>query len=251
MKPQPFFPLFSKTRFPMKKRDLVAQQMLSKYAQRRPELDEGLETTPKIPKKQPRSETTHEGRKIPVPRQSRAVKVREEVKKQQVFSLCDALSEVLAYNGRVSYYEDNGVLVVPVLCDEELANKLFIKDITSSILTDFKLLSLTYSEDAFILKSAAVLPLSEAIKSLLEYISLHEEPPEPPRRPSGRLSYVAFSKKTVFKGGKECIFCRNSFHRGERIMRTPCEHIFHEFCLVPWLAISATCPVDKVLLSTQ
>lgn len=41
---------------------------------------------------------------------------------------------------------------------------------------------------------------------------------------------------------KNCSICLTPFEIGEKAVRIPCKHIFHEDCLVPWLKQNGTCP---------
>lgn len=41
----------------------------------------------------------------------------------------------------------------------------------------------------------------------------------------------------------DCAVCKEDFVAGDLAMRLPCEHVYHEDCLVPWLKTNGSCPV--------
>lgn len=43
----------------------------------------------------------------------------------------------------------------------------------------------------------------------------------------------------------ECAICQELYKPGEELIELPCEHKFHEGCIVPWLKKVATCPVCR------
>lgn len=45
--------------------------------------------------------------------------------------------------------------------------------------------------------------------------------------------------------GDECTICISPFENGEVLSCLPCDHRFHEECIVPWLDRSSTCPLCK------
>lgn len=49
-------------------------------------------------------------------------------------------------------------------------------------------------------------------------------------------------KMKIGKSGQDCTVCSESFRKGEKIRKLPCKHIFHETCIMPWLASNSTCP---------
>ncbi|XP_052177553.1 uncharacterized protein LOC127791609 [Diospyros lotus] len=51
--------------------------------------------------------------------------------------------------------------------------------------------------------------------------------------------------------GKRCAICLEDFEPREPVMLTPCNHMFHEDCIVPWLKSQARCPVCRAAISEQ
>ncbi|CAK7348176.1 unnamed protein product [Dovyalis caffra] len=82
-----------------------------------------------------------------------------------------------------------------------------------------------------------------------------------PKRISSRLSwyYRDRSNMDVFKeraqgtedDGKRCAVCLDDFEPKELVMLTPCNHMFHEECIVPWVKSNGQCPVCRFVLCDQ
>ncbi|XP_065873322.1 uncharacterized protein [Euphorbia lathyris] len=45
--------------------------------------------------------------------------------------------------------------------------------------------------------------------------------------------------------GKRCAVCLEDFEAKEMVMVTPCNHMFHEECIVPWIKSHGQCPVCR------
>lgn len=52
-------------------------------------------------------------------------------------------------------------------------------------------------------------------------------------------------------GGKSCTICLEDFEPKEEVRVTPCNHMFHEDCIVPWLKSHGQCPVCRSMLYDQ
>ncbi|CAN6224181.1 unnamed protein product [Urochloa humidicola] len=44
---------------------------------------------------------------------------------------------------------------------------------------------------------------------------------------------------------KACTICLETFLAGEQVVVTPCNHIFHQGCIAPWVKGRGTCPVCR------
>lgn len=44
---------------------------------------------------------------------------------------------------------------------------------------------------------------------------------------------------------KECTVCLEAFVANEHVLVTPCNHMFHNDCLVPWVKLHGKCPVCR------
>lgn len=49
----------------------------------------------------------------------------------------------------------------------------------------------------------------------------------------------------------DCSVCKDEFGVGEEATQMPCEHIFHQDCLLPWLKQHNSCPVCRYELPTD
>lgn len=45
--------------------------------------------------------------------------------------------------------------------------------------------------------------------------------------------------------GKRCAICLDDFEPKEEVMLTPCNHMFHEDCILPWVKSHGLCPVCR------
>ncbi|KAL1363183.1 hypothetical protein HN51_011385 [Arachis hypogaea] len=48
--------------------------------------------------------------------------------------------------------------------------------------------------------------------------------------------------------GKSCAVCLEDFEAKEEVMVTPCNHMFHEECIVPWVTSKGQCPVCRFVI---
>lgn len=47
---------------------------------------------------------------------------------------------------------------------------------------------------------------------------------------------------------KKCIICLEDFEAKEVVMVTPCNHMFHEDCILPWVKSHGKCPVCRFVI---
>lgn len=50
---------------------------------------------------------------------------------------------------------------------------------------------------------------------------------------------------------KECYICLKNFQRGRKVRKLPCNHMFCEDCLKPWIKTNYTCPTCKAKLREE
>ncbi|KAF5731386.1 hypothetical protein HS088_TW18G00063 [Tripterygium wilfordii] len=51
--------------------------------------------------------------------------------------------------------------------------------------------------------------------------------------------------KDLDEEGKRCAICLEDFEPKEQVIVTPCNHIYHEDCIVPWIKTQGKCPVCR------
>lgn len=54
--------------------------------------------------------------------------------------------------------------------------------------------------------------------------------------------------KDTKEDGMRCAICLEDFEPKEEVMLTPCNHMFHEDCIVPWLRNKGQCPVCRFVI---
>lgn len=65
------------------------------------------------------------------------------------------------------------------------------------------------------------------------------------------LPSVLFTAEDVARSIAMCAVCKDEFLVNERLKRLPCSHLYHEKCLLPWLAIRNSCPLCRFELPTD
>ncbi|XP_027006569.1 E3 ubiquitin-protein ligase RNF126 [Tachysurus fulvidraco] len=75
-------------------------------------------------------------------------------------------------------------------------------------------------------------------------------PPPADREMIKNLPTVQIAEEHV-GAGLECPVCKEDYTVGESVRQLPCNHLFHNDCIVPWLEQHDTCPVCRMSLSGQ
>lgn len=66
----------------------------------------------------------------------------------------------------------------------------------------------------------------------------------------GRLEELPIETITVEQTSVQCSICFDEFKAAEsNVRKLPCNHLFHQNCIFPWLRINGTCPVCRARLS--
>ncbi|CAO3607638.1 unnamed protein product [Mucor fragilis] len=83
--------------------------------------------------------------------------------------------------------------------------------------------------------------LDNIITQLMEQNGGHAPPPAPEQ------VIEALQKRPLTDKEKsqetDCAVCKDQFESQEQVIELPCEHIFHDDCIKPWLKLNSTCPV--------
>jgi E3 ubiquitin-protein ligase RNF115/126 len=75
--------------------------------------------------------------------------------------------------------------------------------------------------------------------------------------PASEKSVEQLKKEKIEESNKEnyekqdCSVCKENYKLGDLISTMPCQHIFHEECLLPWLKQHNSCPVCRYELPTE
>lgn len=51
--------------------------------------------------------------------------------------------------------------------------------------------------------------------------------------------------------GKRCVICLDDFEPRETVTLTPCHHMFHDNCIVPWVKSRGQCPVCRYVIGDR
>ncbi|KAK6917938.1 Zinc finger, RING-type [Dillenia turbinata] len=63
------------------------------------------------------------------------------------------------------------------------------------------------------------------------------------------INPISKGKVAMDEDGKRCAVCLEDFEAREEVMLTPCSHMFHEDCIVPWVKSHGRCPVCRAPFS--
>jgi len=70
-------------------------------------------------------------------------------------------------------------------------------------------------------------------------------------RPATKAAVEALQTVVVAEADAQCAVCKDGVEAGERARRLPCAHLYHDACILPWLAIRNTCPLCRHELPTD
>lgn len=91
--------------------------------------------------------------------------------------------------------------------------------------------------------------LDAVISQLLNQLDSTGAPPAP-RETIDQLPKVKITKEQV-EIKLQCSVCMEDYKVDETVQKLPCDHLFHENCIVPWLELHDTCPVCRKGLSAE
>ncbi|XP_051901593.1 E3 ubiquitin-protein ligase RNF115 isoform X2 [Pristis pectinata] len=75
-------------------------------------------------------------------------------------------------------------------------------------------------------------------------------PPPADKDKIAALPTVAVSQEQI-DSALECPVCKEDYLLAERVRQLPCQHLFHNACIVPWLELHDTCPVCRKSLNGE
>uniref|UniRef100_A0A0D9VKI5 RING-type E3 ubiquitin transferase n=1 Tax=Leersia perrieri TaxID=77586 RepID=A0A0D9VKI5_9ORYZ len=78
------------------------------------------------------------------------------------------------------------------------------------------------------------------------------EPPAKGMRAAAKAAVEGLPTVVVTEADEtQCAVCKDGIDAGERARRLPCAHLYHDGCILPWLAIRNTCPLCRHELPTD
>ncbi|KAI9301171.1 hypothetical protein BJ944DRAFT_169564, partial [Cunninghamella echinulata] len=84
--------------------------------------------------------------------------------------------------------------------------------------------------------------LDNIITQLMEQTGSRSAPPPAPEDVIESLPKRKLTE-SEFKDQVDCAVCKDEFILDESVIELPCQHIFHDDCIKPWLKVNGTCPV--------
>jgi E3 ubiquitin-protein ligase RNF115/126 len=91
-------------------------------------------------------------------------------------------------------------------------------------------------------------------ENLLNFIMLNDpnrygNPPASERAINSLEKFVI--ENDIKEGETTCNVCLYDFEKGNNVIKMPCEHVFHEECVLTWLKMHNTCPVCRSELESN
>jgi len=88
------------------------------------------------------------------------------------------------------------------------------------------------------------------MRSMQDESSKPKAPPPASRESLSQLTTGrAGSRKALLK--EKCVVCADHFKPSDTYSQLPCNHVFHQVCLFPWLQSTNTCPICRFELPTD
>ncbi|CAN0542765.1 unnamed protein product, partial [Ectocarpus sp. 12 AP-2014] len=92
--------------------------------------------------------------------------------------------------------------------------------------------------------------LSQLIQQLMAADTNRHGPPPASKKFVENLPTIIVAKGSELEG-QECAVCKDEFAAGDKARELPCQHSFHEQCILPWVAERNTCPTCRHELPTD
>ncbi|XP_038907201.1 E3 ubiquitin-protein ligase RING1-like [Benincasa hispida] len=66
-----------------------------------------------------------------------------------------------------------------------------------------------------------------------------------------KLPTVTVTEDLLNSEMNQCAVCIDEFEKGIKVKQMPCKHVFHDYCILPWLELHNSCPVCRFELPTD
>eukprot|EP01043_Picozoa_sp_COSAG02_P005653 COSAG02_NODE_154_length_33067_cov_38.282092_22_plen_296_part_00 len=87
------------------------------------------------------------------------------------------------------------------------------------------------------------------IRGMMDMMMGEAEPAGAP--PASRDARDALLLKTIHAPGQSCAICQEDFAVKEKAKQLPCQHLYHETCVLQWLEKHNSCPVCRFALESE
>jgi hypothetical protein len=95
--------------------------------------------------------------------------------------------------------------------------------------------------------------MDAVLAQLMEQEAMRRAPPPAPDHVINSLPRFPMKERILEKGMKkyeECAICKEEFQMEDRGLGLPCQHVYHEDCIIMWVKRHGTCPVCRLSLTT-
>lgn len=91
--------------------------------------------------------------------------------------------------------------------------------------------------------------MGHGLHELIEQLSVNDRrgPPPAPRSAIDAMPTIKITQRHL-NTDAHCPVCKDKFELGSKARQMPCDHIYHNDCIVPWLVEHNSCPVCRVEL---
>jgi len=94
-------------------------------------------------------------------------------------------------------------------------------------------------------------PMTQIIANLVD--PNHHGPPPAAQSEIDALPELEVTQEMIDsdKVVTDCAVCKEEFQVSEKVLKLPCDHLYHRDCILPWLERHNTCPVCRFELGTD
>ncbi|KAK1303161.1 E3 ubiquitin-protein ligase RING1 [Acorus calamus] len=93
--------------------------------------------------------------------------------------------------------------------------------------------------------------LEQLIQQLMENDPNRYGPPPASESAIRSLPDIQITQEMLASDSAQCAVCKDEFEVGAKAKQMPCQHIYHQECIVPWLELHNSCPVCRYELPTD